>query len=351
MVKEIPLVPLFEQFIKESHNGRRRKINGERIKPRTIQNYTYVLKLLIEYEQYARIKLRITINIRNNLRLILQEKNYWKRFYRHFSDFLYYQKNYFDNFAGSVFKNLKCFFRYLQNDKYLLIQNCFEKFYVRKEEIRIISLLPEQFCFLILDKDFETRLTKGQQKCKDMFLFGCTSALRHSDLMSLCVKDVEHVCNKYFLVFRSVKTDTPVQVKLPEFAVGIFNKYAKNRTSSQKLFPRLAKTNFNQHLKAIAAKAGWIENIGKFRTRNGEVVELKNDEKLIYRFCDQLSSHTMRRTGITILLMLGMPEYLVRKISGHAAHSKSFFSYINFAQSYITDEIEKVHQKLLTLYQ
>ncbi|MBD0288071.1 MAG: hypothetical protein ICV79_21995 [Flavisolibacter sp.] len=58
----------------------------------------------------------------------------------------------------------------------------------------------------------------------------------------------------------------------------------------------------------------------------------------------------MRKTGITVLLMLGMPEYLVRKISGHASHSKEFFRYVNFAQSYITDELDKAHQKLLSLY-
>jgi hypothetical protein len=57
----------------------------------------------------------------------------------------------------------------------------------------------------------------------------------------------------------------------------------------------------------------------------------------------------MRRTGITVLLMLGMPEYLVRKISGHSAHSKSFFRYVNFAQSYITDEISKVHLQLFQM--
>jgi hypothetical protein len=71
----------------------------------------------------------------------------------------------------------------------------------------------------------------------------------------------------------------------------------------------------------------------------------------LFRFCDQLSSHVMRRTGITLLLMLGMPEYMVRKVSGHTAHSREFFRYVNFAQSYVTEEIDKVHQKLLSLYQ
>ncbi|MBI2729665.1 MAG: hypothetical protein HYX40_02740 [Sphingobacteriales bacterium] len=58
----------------------------------------------------------------------------------------------------------------------------------------------------------------------------------------------------------------------------------------------------------------------------------------------------MRRTVITLLLMMGMPEYIVRKISGHTAHSESFFRYVNFADSYVTDEIDKVYGKLKELY-
>ncbi|AXB56870.1 tyrosine-type recombinase/integrase [Flavobacterium fluviale] len=64
------------------------------------------------------------------------------------------------------------------------------------------------------------------------------------------------------------------------------------------------------------------------------------------RFCDKMSSHMMRRTAITTLLILGMPEHLVRKISGHS-HASTFFNrYVHYAQAYMDKEIEKVHSKL-----
>jgi len=56
----------------------------------------------------------------------------------------------------------------------------------------------------------------------------------------------------------------------------------------------------------------------------------------------------MRRTAITTLLILGMPEHLVRKISGHSNASKSFGRYVHYAQVYMDKEIEKVHNKLET---
>jgi hypothetical protein len=349
MVKQIPLVPLLERFISETANGRRRKPNGERIKPKSVNNYRHALQHLQAYEAARHTTVQLTTNIRNNHRLIIRERNYWKQFYRDFSHYLLFEKGFYDNFTGSVFKTLKCFFRYLKSEKYLLIQDCYERFYVRKEDIRVIALLPEQYCFLILDKPFEESLPASLKRCKDLFIFGCTAALRYSDLRSLLVRNVEHRCGQFFLVFTSPKTGTPVQVKLPSFAVDIYRKYARNKKPQAKLFPTIATVNFNKHLKNLGAKAGWTEVTGKERTRNGVRQELKNGGRS-FRFCDQMASHLMRKTGITVLLMLGLPEYLVRKISGHSSGSKEFFRYVNFAQSHITDEIDKAHQKLLALY-
>jgi hypothetical protein len=183
-----------------------------------------------------------------------------------------------------------------------------------------------------------------------MFVFGCTAALRHSDLINLDVKSIEYRCGNYFLVFKTIKTNTLVCVKLPEFAVDIFKKNSKRKKPHQKLFRYLSLTNFNNNLQKMAEKAGWTERIGKYKRKYGRTYEIQTATRNMYRFCDLLGSHTMRRTGITMLLMLGMPEYLVRKISGHAAHSKEFFRYVHVAESYITDEIDKAHQKLLSLY-
>lgn len=350
MAKQVLLVPLVKKFIRDSVNGKRRMVNGQKLKHKSVANYFYALKHLIAFEQFKNEPVRVTINIRSNRKQILKERDYWKKFYREFSDFLFQQQNCHDNFVGNIFKILKCCFRYLKYEKYIQVPECCEHFYIRKEEPRIIALLPEQFCFLILNKDFEEGLNYRQRRFKDMFVFGCTAAMRHSDLINLKVKDVECSCSNYFLNYRSIKTNTPVCVKLPQFAVDIFQKNAKRKKPQQNLFRYLSLTNFNNNLQRLAEKAGWTGRIGKYRSKNGRSFEIKTPEKNIYRFCDLLGSHTMRRTGITMLLMLGLPEYLVRKISGHAAHSKEFFRYVHVAESYLTDEIDKAHQKLLTLY-
>ena len=349
MVKDHLFVPLFEKFIKETENGKRRKLNGERIKQQTFKGYGPVLKLVLEYESFCGSALRIKTNIRNNARLLLQEHNYWKSFYRDFSDFLYKEKGFYDNFTGSVFKIIKSVFLFLKRDKCMAIEDFYKGFYVREENINIITLLPEQLFFLISDSDFEEKLSRKLKVLKDMFVFGCMAALRFSDLMNICVKDVEQENDNMFLRFTSVKTGTNVSLKLPAFACAIFKKYSCKKGPRQKLFRYLFLTNFNKGLKKIGNLAGWTKAVGKYRSQNGEKREIKACSGKLYRFCDLMSSHLMRRTGITVLLMLDMPESLVRKISGHSANSESFFKYVNFAQSYITTEIDKAHQKLLEI--
>lgn len=54
----------------------------------------------------------------------------------------------------------------------------------------------------------------------------------------------------------------------------------------------------------------------------------------------------MRRTAITTLLSLGVPELLVRKVSGHAPHSKEFFKYVAVSQNYLDNETQKAYLHL-----
>ncbi len=349
MVQHIQFITQFEKFIAASGSGKRCKPSGEKLKPSTVKNYTYILKLLQEFETYTGKELLILYNTGDNNRMLQREKTYWAKFYKDFTRFLYFKKGCHDNFCGHVFKIIKCFFRYLKNVKMINLNPFYERFYVKREDIRVISLLPEQLAFLILDKPFHQQLNRNLRTSKDAFVFGCTTALRFSDLMNLRVRNLEKINNEYFLNYVSVKTETPVKVKLPMYAVDIFFSFSKRKSLQSKVFPPIALSNFNNRLKKIGALATWTQPIGKFRKMNGRSVEQKR-KTLLYRFCDLLSSHVMRKTGITFLLALGMPEYLVRKISGHSAHSPSFFRYVNFAQSFMNDELNTAHRKLLMLY-
>ncbi len=283
-----------------------------------------------------------------SLRDLKAERNYWKKFYKLFTDFLYNDIGCYDNYAGGNIKNLRLFFSYLNKDLGLGVGEFYKLFYVRKETIPIFPLLPEELNFLISDTKFERSLSARMRQAKDVFVFGCTVALRISDLMALKTSNIRIVNNKYYLAVRSLKTGTDTLIKLPLYAVEIVLRYSKLRKS---LLPYFTASGMNSYIRELLRLAGFTHPVSKKRERRGEVVEIfPNSQGLskTFRFCDLATTHTMRRTAITTMLSLGMPEAVVRKISGHAPGSKEFYRYVLLAQTYQDQESDIVFEKLKT---
>lgn len=346
-LKKLPLIPLFERFIKESYNGKRLKTDGTRIRKQTTDNYYFVLCHLKEFELSLDEPLRIQIYSGTNKRIITAEKNHWKKFYLDFTRFMYQEKNCYDNYVGSVIKIIRGFFNYLKKEKSLPIGDYHKNFYVCKEDIPIITLLPDQLQFLINDTKFESGLSNSLKKTKDIIVFGCTVALRVSDIFAIKFSDIEFVGSSYYLPIKTIKTNTVIRVKLPDYCIDIINRFREKCKGRKTVFPPIPKNRFNKQFKFIGELAGWTSVVGKKRSKRGvEVETFLPDTKQQYRFCDLLSSHTMRRTAITTMLMLGMKEHVVKKISGHAANSKSFYRYVNLVQSYLDNEMDLVFNKL-----
>lgn len=351
MERKLLLVLWFKRFIRDTEKGIRNKNDGGRIKKNSTNNYYMLLKNLLDYEKFYSVQIKMRSSAYLKPSMAIKENQYWDHIYRSLCDYFYDVKGFHDNYVGSMFKTLKSFLFYMKDHKRLIPGGSWERFYIRKDNIRIISLLPDQLSFLILDSAFDQSLKPSLKKTKDMFVFGCTAALRFSDLVNLKVKDVEVHNGRHFLYFRSIKTDIPTRVILPFYALTIYRKYAGNKSPDEKLFPNTLLFLFNNRLRKLGCLAGWKDVVGKFRSRNGCTEEIKNKNGNTYLFYELLSSHVMRRTGITVLLMMGMPEYLVRKISGHSAGSKEFFRYVNYADSFITAEISRAQLNMLSTYQ
>ena len=343
MKKTYPLVPLFKQMIRDSETGKRLKKNGERITPGSIKNYEYALKSLIEFSTETNFELRVCSVLRLSQRELQSEKTYWKKFYKNFTEYMY-KKGCYDNYVGATIKHVRTFFNYLKVEKDIFVGDFHKGFYVRKEEVDILVLSPEQLKFLIHDKGFESQLVSTQIKIKDIFVFGCTTGLRFSDIFAITNKNFEKNNGEWYLKVKSIKTKTYTYIKLPGYAVAIYEKY-KTKNDTKPIFGTKDLTNFNRSLKRIGEMAGFTDAIHSSREQLGKTIK-KTSKKKNERFCDKMSSHMMRRTAITTLLILGMPEHLVRKISGHSHASGSFNRYVHYAQAYIDKEIDKVHNKL-----
>ncbi|MET0394559.1 MAG: hypothetical protein ABW019_15545, partial [Chitinophagaceae bacterium] len=147
----------------------------------------------------------------------------------------------------------------------------------------------------------------------------------------------------HYLAVRSIKTNADSLVKLPPYAVAITERYTKLK---KRLLPKFNVVNLNKFIKELLRQAGFTHTVYVTRNRRGIPVEQKTEDKKALRFCDVATTHTMRRTAITTMLSLGVPEQVVRKISGHSASGKEFYRYVSWAQTYQDQETEKMFEKL-----
>ena len=343
-MKELQFTTEFEKFINASTTGKRLTVNGKKLTKGAIENYGYTLLLIKEYEMFYQTQLRIYLLNKSSLKTIQKEKKYWLKFYRQFANFLYKQKSCFDNYVSTTFKNIKTFFNYLLFEKALPVGQYHKLFKTPHKQFTPIVITPEQLNFLITNQEFYDSLTPSLQRIRDIFIIGCTVGLRVSDLMRLKKTNIINSDTETYLKIHTQKTGTEIKIPLPNYAVDILNKYTKKNNNY--VLPQLAKVNINKHLKQLAEKADWTHNLPKSMSKQGKIVEMKNKQGKCYRFCDHITSHTMRRTAITTLLILGVPELVVRKLSGHSAGSKEFYKYISIAHDYSNQQLKQAHHKL-----
>lgn len=340
----LDLSELYEKFITASRLGRRLQPNGKRISPGTIENYRFTLRLLQQFSTTKGFDLRIRLLRKLTAAELTVERKYWKKFYQQFSAWLYDECGYYDNYVGANFKNIRIFFNYLNKDLALGVGDFHKLFYVRREEIPIFPLLPEELNYLICDEDFTNRLKPRMKEVKDFFVFGCTVALRFSDLAALKRSNVRIVNGEYYLAVKSKKTNRDSLVKLPTYAKAIIEKYSRRRNS---ILPPFNKVNLNKYIKILLREAGFCHEVYITRNKRGIPVEQKGKAgKIAIPFCDIASTHTMRRTAITTMLTLGVPEQIVRKISGHSPAGKDFYRYVSWAQAYQDNTTENMFEKL-----
>lgn len=339
---------LFRKMATDTGKGRRLKKDGKRIKFDSVKLYLYVENLLTEFLESKEFELKIYLASHLTPKETEQAKKYYKSFYNGFTDFLYKDKDLFDNYVCTVIKVLRMFFNYLNTELQLGVGDFHKKFYTYKEETPIVVLTPEQFNYLIYNKELENTLPDHLIKVKDVFVFGCTVALRYSDLMNIRAENITHYNNAYYLKVTSIKTSTNTTIKLPDYAVDILKKYYKK---NKPILPPHSNAWLNKCLKELARYLNFNEQMVKYRTKRGVKYPVyKNKAKRQhYTLADHITTHTMRRTAITTMLRLGMPDQVVRKISGHAANSKEFYRYVEFAQKYVDEHTDMMFEKLTSL--
>ena len=338
--KFLPFLAEMKKFISESKSGKRRMPNGARLQPGTILNYEAVYAVLQKYQLHTGEILQIPLVQREHQREHKRLIRYWTQLKHNYVTYLY-RCGYKDVYTGLQLKVIRVFLNWLKKKRGYNIKGYEGLFTLPTEQLPVIALTTEHLQ-LLMNSGFKASLNEQLQETLDLFLFGCATGLRYSDLAALTARNIQTVNGSVYLVTTSQKTRSETRVKLPEFARNIL----KERRMDKALLPYPGKTYFNQRLKRLGEAAGWTQVVGKYRLKNGRRVEVKTTHGKPFRFCDLLSSHVMRKTTITTLLMAGVPEHAVRRISGHAPNSKEFFRYVLYSQQFLDEFTDKVFDGL-----
>lgn len=147
-------------------------------------------------------------------------------------------------------------------------------------------------------------------KIRDLFLMGCWTGLRFSDLTSL---QAEHIQDG-LIVIRQQKTNNIVTIPVHPVFKEIWDRYGEVPV-------RISNQKFNDHIKEVCRLAGINVPILKSITKGGKRITTK------YEKWQLVSSHTGRRSFATNLYKSGFPSISIMQITGHKTEA-AFLKYI-----------------------
>lgn len=338
MKKEIRLVPLrneFHKFIKASIYGKRRKADGTRLAKSTVATYKNLEKIVDGYSD-KQPEPNLYMGYSVNRRLVRERIAYWRHFLYQFGDYLN-GRGFAESYIWNNFKILRCFMNYV-HEKYGTPDSLWARFKMPiVQDSEPITLSIQQFLELV-DLDLKkSDFPSSFQLIRDIAITGCLTALRYSDLIGLQWSSITENENSHWLEVRSKKTGISSRMVIPEYLYSIFANYRVGRRG--KIFPRISNVNLNKRLKKLGELLGWNEKVLVV----SKDIRHRRQSKPFY---EMLTTHTLRRTAITMMLEHNVPEQVVRRISGHAGGSKEFYRYIRVSQKWKDDQLKSFHSTL-----
>lgn len=139
-----------------------------------------------------------------------------------------------------------------------------------------------------------------ERKARDLFLLGVYSCARFSDYSRLS----SDMIRDGVICFTQVKTASSVMVPASPRLLGILERNGGKA-------PHLFQQHLNEWIKKVCKAVG-IDETMEFTSSDG----LRRKTEMRHKY-ELVSSHTARRTGITLLYMTGIPLQQVMLISGH----------------------------------
>ena len=237
-----------------------------------------------------------------------------QQFYESFVSYMMQTHKSLNNTIGNYIKTIKAFINFCIDRGYCQANNEVSKFKVFREDGELIYLSEDEL-FRIINLELSSEKLKV---VRDNFCFACFTGLRYSDISKLKPENIKD----NYLEIKTEKTRDFLRIPLNQHAKAILH---KNNGMLPKLF---SNQKTNDYLKELGELAEINESILIIKYRGIEKVEFLEPK---YNF---ISSHTARRTFVTLSLEKGMRPETVMSITGHKDY-KTFKKYIK-----LTDKVK-----------
>ncbi len=305
-VQEADILGHFNSFLSEYRTEK-----GYSIKPNTVKKYISLCNHMIEYFEDKSIKFS------------LQRIN--RTFFDKFKEYLMSDAGLSDNTVAKYLKTLKTFTRFYINKGEI---NYFELSSIAsKEREGSIYVLSIKQILHLQNLNIED---EALSNARDVFCFMCWTGQRYSDIEKIKREDIVKRNGDLYWELITSKTSEAIQVPLLEYAVSILDKYKDEK----KPLPVVSNQKMNDHLKILGKKADFNEAVKVIQYFDGR------EQESYLPFYEVLTTHVARKSYITNSLTVGVPERVVREISGHK-DEKSFARYVKLAESYKNKVIQE----------
>jgi integrase len=236
-------------------------------------------------------------------------------FYEQFNTYLLQARQLTSNTQSKVIKTIKTFLGWATAKGYATSSD-FKRFRRLHEAVAIVALTPAELSAL--------EAWNGPQRLarvRDIFLLGCYSGLRFSDLMNLGPES--RVGDK--LRVHTMKTRTLLSIPLSQQAAAIWQRY-------QGRLPRISNQKLNAYIKELCQSAGLATEVRITKMRGGV------REEAVYPKWQLISCHTARRTFVTLSLQRGVRPEVLMPVTGHTS-LRTFQRYIRIEDEVVQAEM------------
>jgi integrase len=250
----------------------------------TISRYEYNKDLLKDFE--LKTKTSLHFNKIND------------RFYNDFINFCITIRKHSANTLRRNVGLLKTFLNWALENNYTYNSE-FKKFKSPKAQITDEVALTLEQVKSVFEHDFSKN--KKLERVRDLFVFGCSTGMRISNYSKVKKSDIE---DGYIKVVDKKNNDKQLKIPLNDFSLSILKKYEYK-------LPSISTQKFNDYIKDVFDAMELTHTIKKV-TRIGNKIKETD-----VPFKDRISSHTARRSFITIMKNKKIPDKVIMEFTGH----------------------------------